>query len=160
MAFIKPKAKQQGVVLIVALIMVVAVTGIAVTLMSSSSIDIKITNAAFEREEAENTLMGNVQKVIATEVAKDGASTLLFAQEQIPGDSIALGSIGNTQSELSNINNGAMNLNCPRDYAPTPVIVCNMVQINSTLTYGSKSKHTITVTTGIAQQMARQNTGG
>ena len=55
MAYLKQlQKKQQGVVLITALIMVIAVTGIAVTLMSSSSIDIKITNAAQEREVAEN----------------------------------------------------------------------------------------------------------
>ncbi|MEX6631850.1 hypothetical protein SGI36_21615, partial [Providencia rettgeri] len=70
-------SKQQGVVLIVALIMVVAVTGIAVTLMSSSSVDMKITNAAFEREEAENALMGNVQQVIADEATKGGTSYFL-----------------------------------------------------------------------------------
>ncbi|MGB1292360.1 MAG: pilus assembly PilX family protein, partial [Pseudoalteromonas sp.] len=58
------KNKQQGVVLITALIMVIAVTGIAVTLMSSSSIDIKITNAAQEREVAENQLIGEVQRII------------------------------------------------------------------------------------------------
>ena len=53
MAYLIPmKNKQQGVVLITALIMVIAVTGIAVTLMSSSSIDIKITNSAQEREVA------------------------------------------------------------------------------------------------------------
>ncbi|MEC8226210.1 MAG: pilus assembly protein PilX, partial [Pseudomonadota bacterium] len=40
MAHLTLQKKQQGVVLIVALIMVVAVTGIAVSLMSSSSIDI------------------------------------------------------------------------------------------------------------------------
>ena len=38
----KQAKNQQGVVLITALIMVIAVTGIAVTLMSSSSIDVKI----------------------------------------------------------------------------------------------------------------------
>ncbi|MCQ8877815.1 pilus assembly protein PilX [Pseudoalteromonas shioyasakiensis] len=160
MANLKPVAKQQGVVLIVALIMVVAVSGIAVTLMSSSSIDIKITNAAFEREEAENILMGNVQRVIAVEAAKDGTSKLLYTKEQIPGDAIALETIGQTESELSNLNDGAMDLPCPRDYDYTAGIACNMVQINSTITYGSKSKHTITVTTGIAQQMASLNTGG
>ena len=53
MAHVTLAKKQQGVVLIVALIMVVAVTGIAVTLMNSSSIDIKITNAVQEREVAE-----------------------------------------------------------------------------------------------------------
>ena len=43
MAHLTLQRKQQGVVLIVALIMVVAVTGIAVTLLSSSSVDIKLT---------------------------------------------------------------------------------------------------------------------
>ena len=66
MAHLSPtRSKQQGVVLITALIMVIAVTGIAVTLMSSSSIDIKITNAAQEREVAENQLIGEVQRIIA-----------------------------------------------------------------------------------------------
>ena len=61
MAYLSKHAnKQQGVVLITALIMVIAVTGIAVTLMSSSSVDIKITNAAQEREVAENELIGEV----------------------------------------------------------------------------------------------------
>ena len=58
MAHLTMMHKQQGVVLIVALIMVIAITGIAVTLMSSSSVDIKITNAAQEREAAENELIG------------------------------------------------------------------------------------------------------
>ena len=62
MAYLKSSpTKQQGVVLITALIMVIAVTGIAVTLMSSSSIDVKITNAAQEREVAENELIGEVK---------------------------------------------------------------------------------------------------
>lgn len=52
----KSQIKQQGVVLITALIMVIAVTGIAVTLMSSSSIDIKITNAAQEREDRKSVV--------------------------------------------------------------------------------------------------------
>ena len=62
--------KQKGVVLITALIMVIAVTGIAVTLMSSSIIDVKITNAAQEREVAENELIGEVQRVISDEANK------------------------------------------------------------------------------------------
>ena len=78
MAYLIPmKNKQQGVVLITALIMVIAVTGIAVTLMSSSSIDIKITNSAQEREVAENELIGEVQRMIADE-ASNGATNQFF----------------------------------------------------------------------------------
>ena len=69
---------QKGVVLIIALIMVIAVTGIAVTLMSSSSIDVKITNAAQEREVAENELIGEVQRVISDEANKGAANQFFF----------------------------------------------------------------------------------
>ena len=161
MAYLKPHSRQHGVVLIVALIMVVAVTGIAVTLMSSSSIDMKITNAAFEREEAENVLMGNVQQIIANEAKKGSASHFLYTQAQIPdGDAIVLEKIDNTTSTMNNLNNGVLDLPCPRRFNFTEGISCNMVQVNSTITYGSKSKHTITITSGIAQEMASLNTGG
>ncbi|BDF93623.1 MULTISPECIES: pilus assembly PilX family protein [Pseudoalteromonas] len=160
MAHLKLASKQQGVVLIVALIMVVAVTGIAVTLMSSSSVDMKITNAAFEREEAENALMGDVQQIIATEANKGGTSHFLYTRAQIPNGEIALAKVDETVSTMSNLNSGALDLPCPRKFNFTAGISCNMVQVNSTITYGSKSKHTITVTSGIAQEMASLNTGG
>lgn len=82
MAYLKQsQKKQQGVVLITALIMVIAVTGIAVTLMSSSSIDIKITNAAQEREVAENELIGEVQRMISDEANK-GANNQFFFESR------------------------------------------------------------------------------
>lgn len=154
---------QRGVVLISALIMVIAVTGIAVTLMSSSTIDIKITNAAQEREVAENLLMGNVQQVIADEAARsidDGGNRFLYTQAQIPNGKLPLGKIGNTTSEMSNLNNGKLDLLCPRKFSFTAGVACNMIQVDSTVTYGSKSKHTLTITSGIAQEMASLNTGG
>ena len=160
MAYLKPAAKQQGIVLVVALIMVVAVTGIAVTLMSSSSVDIKITNAAFEREEAENLLMGNVQQLIAGEANKGGTSHFLYTRAQIPNGTLELPQIDDTTSTMSNLNNGALDLPCPRKFNFTAGISCKMVQVNSTITFGSKSRHTITVTSGIAQEMASLNTGG
>ena len=77
------RAKQQGVVLITALIMVIAVTGIAVTLMSSSSIDIKITNAAQEREVAENELIGEVQRMISDEANKGAANQFFLSPDEV-----------------------------------------------------------------------------
>ncbi|WP_283711011.1 pilus assembly PilX family protein [Pseudoalteromonas prydzensis] len=152
--------KQRGVVLIVALIMVVAVTGIAVTLMSSSTIDIKITNAAQEREVAENELVGEVQKVIATEASKGEKSRFFLAQQYedseenkvIKQDISLLGS--EMKSIMINMNNGQLELNCPRTYSYTAGVSCNMVQVSTTIEYGSKSKHSLTIVTGIAQEMA------
>ncbi|NMM41640.1 pilus assembly PilX family protein [Pseudoalteromonas arctica] len=155
--------KQQGVVLIVALIMVVAVTGIAVTLMSSSTIDIKITNAAQEREVAENELIGEVQKVIVTEAAKGAASSFFLTPNETKTDDTSVITINEKnislpgsemKSIMINMNNGRLELNCPRTYSYTAGVSCNMVQVSTTIEYGLKSKHSLTIVTGIAQEMA------
>ncbi|WP_404340661.1 pilus assembly protein PilX [Pseudoalteromonas mariniglutinosa] len=160
MASITSLHKQQGVVLIIALIMVVAVTGIAVTLMSSSSIDIKITNAAQEREVADNELMGTVQQMIADEAQRGGASRFLLTPAEIPAQGLDMGTIGNTTSRLTNLNNGALDLTCPRRFNFTAGVSCNMIQVETTISYGSKSNHTLTIVSGVAQEMASLNTGG
>ena len=155
--------RQQGVVLITALIMVIAVTAIAVTLMSSSTIDIKITNAAQEREVAENELVGEVQKVIATEAAKGAASSFFLTPNETKTDDTSVITIkekdislsgSDMKSILNNLNNGQLELNCPRTYSYTAGVSCNMVQVSTTIEYGSKSKHSLTIVTGIAQEMA------
>lgn len=160
MAQLKLQKNQKGVVLIVALIMVVAVTGIAVTLMSSSSVDIKITNASQEREVAENELIGVVQQVISNEAAKGGNSAFLMKATEIPETGFDMGNLGDTANNLTNLNNGALDLPCPRKYNFTAGVSCNMVQVDSTISYGTKSKHALTISTGVAQEMASLNTGG
>ncbi|MBB1277473.1 MULTISPECIES: type IV fimbrial biogenesis protein PilX [Pseudoalteromonas] len=167
-------SKQQGVVLLTALIMVIAVTGIAVTLMSSSTIDIKITNAAQEREVAENQLIGEVLRVIASEAKKGADSDFFLTPDEIATDSGKLDGDGNKitipekditepghemKSIMTNLNNGLLELNCPRSYSFTAGVSCNMVQVSTTIEYGSKSKHQLTIVTGIAQEMASTGKG-
>ncbi|MET6758014.1 pilus assembly protein PilX [Pseudoalteromonas sp. NCIMB_1079] len=170
--------KQQGVVLLTALIMVIAVTGIAVTLMSSSTIDIKITNAAQEREVAENQLIGEVQRVIASEAKKGADSDFFLTPDEIATDSGKLDGDGDgdgnkiiipekditepgheMKSIMTNLNRGSLELNCPRSYSFTAGVSCNMVQVSTTIEYGSKSKHQLTIVTGIAQEMASTGKG-
>jgi len=59
--------KQSGVVLITALIMIFAVSGIAVSLMSSSTIDLKIVGSNNEKEVASNLVNGDSQRTIGDE---------------------------------------------------------------------------------------------
>ncbi|MCK8134042.1 MULTISPECIES: pilus assembly PilX family protein [Pseudoalteromonas] len=166
--------KQQGVVLITALIMVIAVTGIAVTLMSSSTIDIKITNAAQEREVAENQLIGEVLRVIASEAKKGAGSNFFLTRDETKTDTGKFDSDGkkkykfekditeagnDMKSIMTNMNHGSLELNCPRSYSYTAGVSCNMVQVSTTIEYGSKSKHQLTIVTGIAQEMASTGKG-
>lgn len=151
--------KQQGVVLIVALIMVVAVTGIAVTLMSSSSIDIKITNAAQEREAAENELIGTVQEVISNETSLNSNSRFFNHRVNVPDTGLDLGIVNNTTNTMFNRNAGPLALKCPRRFDSSEIYKCNMLEINSTVQYGTKSTHSLTIRSGVAQQMLDINSG-
>ena len=157
--------KQQGVVLITALIMVIAVTGIAVTLMSSSSIDIKITNAAQEREVAENELIGEVQRMISNEANKGANNQFFLSPDEVISiaaadkEGMVIATHDDMQSKMINLNNGALDLECPRRFNFTAGISCNMVQVATTIEYGSKSKHTLTIVTGVAQEMASISKG-
>ena len=153
------KKKQQGVVLITALIMVIAVTGIAVTLMSSSSIDIKITNAAQEREVAENQLIGEVQRIIADEASKGAANQFFLTPEEVSDNGVVMAERDDMKSNMINLNNGVLDLECPRRFNFTAGISCNMVQVSTTMEYGSKSKHQLTIVTGVAQEMASISKG-
>jgi type IV pilus assembly protein PilX len=153
------KKKQHGVVLITALIMVIAVTGIAVTLMSSSSIDIKITNAAQEREVAENQLIGEVQRIIADEARKGAANQFFLTPEEVTDTGIVMAERDDMKSNMINLNNGVLDLECPRRFNFTAGISCNMMQVSTTIEYGSKSKHQLTIVTGVAQEMASISKG-
>jgi type IV pilus assembly protein PilX len=158
-------SKQQGVVLITALIMVIAVTGIAVSLMSSSSIDIKITNAAQEREVAENELIGEVQRMISDEANKGANNQFFLSPDEVTskagGDKngMVIANNNDMHSKMINLNKGALNLQCPRRFNFTAGISCNLVQIATTIEYGSKSKHQLTIVTGVAQEMASVSKG-
>jgi type IV pilus assembly protein PilX len=150
MAFVN---NQRGVVLISAMLMIVAVSAIAVTLMSSSSVDLKISNAVQEREEAENLLMGEVQRAVATQTALGGNSLFTRSRQQLElGNNTFKGQNGAVNT-VTSLNKGPMEINCPRSYAFTAGITCNMTQLETTITYGAKSQHTITVVTGIGQEM-------
>ncbi|WP_286937674.1 MULTISPECIES: pilus assembly protein PilX [unclassified Pseudoalteromonas] len=161
----KHASKQQGVVLITALIMVIAVTGIAVTLMSSSSVDIKITNAAQEREVAENELIGEVQRMISDEASKGAANQFFLTPDEVSthagadDEGMVIATHDDMQSKMINLNQGALDLECPRRFNFTAGISCNMLQISTTIQYGSKAKHELTIVTGVAQEMASISKG-
>ena len=151
---------QKGVVLVAALVMLLAVTGIAVTLMSSSSVDIKMTNAAQERERADHQLMGETETAIASEVNQGSDSRFLWTLAEFAnaGDAVTLNVAGNeSTSTLTNMNPGPTTLNCPRRFAYTEGVVCNMMQLDTTLNYGGKSTHTVAVSSGIAQELLDLN---
>ena len=149
--------KQQGVVLITSLVMIIAVTGIAVTLMSSSSIDIKMIGAAQENDVAEYWVRGDAERAINQEVIASGNSRLLYLSGQFPADDTIGLDVTATGSKstvtLFNNNNGPTLLNCPPRIAVTNGIKCNTLRVQSSLKYGKGDKHTVVIQSGIAQEL-------
>ncbi|TMO64553.1 pilus assembly PilX family protein [Pseudoalteromonas aurantia] len=153
--------KQQGIVLVTAMVMIVAVTAVAVTLMSSSSIDLKITNAAQEREQAENLLIGEVQRVIQSESKKpSGSNHFLMSPQQLEIDkNKTFPGEHDTDNEMRALNSGAMQLNCPRSFKYTKGVMCNLTEISTTVEYGTRTRHRLTVVVGVGQQYINKSQG-
>ncbi|AOT09246.1 pilus assembly PilX family protein [Pseudoalteromonas luteoviolacea] len=153
------QAKQQGMVLIVSMVLIVAVTSIAVTLMSSSTLDIKITNAAQERETAEAYLMGEVQRLVKEQKQLFGASKFHLTNGKIDANDNGVHKFDNESQEspvdyeLRNLNKGQLEVPCPRVYGYTEGVVCNMTELTSSVEYGDQGRHKVTVVIGIGQEI-------
>ncbi|MCO7186977.1 MULTISPECIES: pilus assembly protein PilX [unclassified Pseudoalteromonas] len=151
--------KQQGMVLIVSMVLIVAVLSVAVTLMSSSTIDIKVTNAAQEREAAEALLMGEVQRIISQEKVLFDASVFHARNGQFENDAGEMvGRVIRNDEEMeleslqANLNSGQLLLECPRVFNFTAAVGCVITEVESTVQYGDQAQHQVTVVIGVAQE--------
>ena len=151
--------KQRGVVLITAMLMIVAVTAIAVTLMSSSTVDIKITNAAQERAQAESQLLGELQQVIQAQINSGNQSAFMLKRAEIAGVWQNIPTSDGATHRLRNLNLGELELKCPPEYAVTHGVVCNITEVQSTITYGRQNQHTVTYVVGIGQEVINISEG-
>ncbi|MEI4548930.1 MULTISPECIES: pilus assembly PilX family protein [Pseudoalteromonas] len=145
--------KQKGVVLVAAMLMILMVSGIAVSVMSGSALDSKMVNATQESYRAESSVRGNTEEVIKDELAKNGKSQFLMLKSAYPTDTVTLSTSG-AKVVMVNENNGPVDLlGCPPRFAPTPNMQCNYVKLTASGVYGKGNKHTMTLNTGITQEM-------
>jgi len=156
MAYVNSK-QNQGFVLVTALLMLLAVTGIAVSLMGSSSIDLKITQTAQEREQSETQVKGDADKALISEMNKTAdLNRFLYLSGQF-GDQESLDITPtnvNSTVTLFNMNKGPVIVDCPPKFAATSGIKCNMLRVNTELNYGKNDKHLVAVRNGIVQELA------
>lgn len=148
-------AKQQGIVLVAAMLMILMVSGIAVTVMSGSAVDSKMVNATQDAYRAESVARGETDKAIKTEIDAKAANKFLIKKKAYPNSQSLDLTVGNTTMTLTNENrsNVVDLLDCPPRFAPTPGIKCNYLKLTTAKKYGKGDKHTITLNTGIEQEM-------
>jgi len=134
-----------------------------VTLVSSSSIDLKMMAAAQESEiSIAQVKADSMMTIVEEKKAAAENNRLLFEPGKFPVD-ITIGldvTPAGVPSSVTiyNSNLGPSLLDCPIVVNPTPGIKCNMLRIEAVLNYGKKDsnnegKHSVTINSGIAQEM-------
>ena len=151
------QAKQRGVVLVVSLVFLVALTAVAAALMQNSTTDMKMSGASEEKVVAMQDAISAVDEVILTH-RQNG-----FVRP-IKGDNFpianALPVAPNTEAtarvEVAN-NRFELDLGCPHADADeangADEIDCNVLQVIVTRNYGREGNSNIQVSSGIAQQL-------
>jgi len=154
--------KQTGVVLIMALIMIIAVSGIAVTLMNSSTTDLKILMGTRDKEIASNLVKGDSHRTIGAEKLIGTNSRFYRLKGQFEAQTnknFNITAAGSSSTVLLfNENNGPDLLPCSARFAPTPGLKCNYLRMETRLNYGNQDsngigKHNIEVHSGVVQAL-------
>ena len=148
--------KQQGVVLIVSLVFLIALTAVAAALMQNSTTDMKMSGASQEKSIALQEAISSMDQVIYNQVnqvngqnhftANTANFPILAANIAVPVD---------TTAAISLANPFVLEADCPHSFSASSVQVfkCNVLRVQVDRVYGRNNGMTIQVNSGIAQQL-------
>ena len=155
--------KQRGIILVIALIFLVALTALAAALMQNSTTDMKMSGASEMKEEATQAALSAVDEIIFNQVApgKDN----LFARPLVGNfplnDQADL--LPDTTTEATGTVSVSVNSplllvpDCPPSKlaSSTGVFSCNVLIIEVSRSYGRHNNSQLNVQSGIAQQLLK-----
>ncbi|MEC8328835.1 MAG: pilus assembly protein PilX [Pseudomonadota bacterium] len=147
--------RQKGVVLVAAMLMLLMVSGIAITVMSGSALDSKMVNASQDTYRTESLTKGDTELAIKDELQSGAANKFLIKRSAYPASQQYIINSNDTRIVMTNENTNPNVdlLECPPKFAATSGIKCNYLRLNSTQSYGKKNRHTMNINTGIQQEM-------
>jgi Tfp pilus assembly protein PilX len=150
------RRQQQGVVLVVSLVFLVALTAVAAALMQNSTTDMKMSGATEEKSVALQEAVSASDEVIFNELAPgvvnrfalpiNGNNFPIVAADLLP----ATQSNANAQINLANTSQ-----TCPATKGnnfSAGEIGCNNFRITTTRNFGRNNQNVITVNAGVSQQ--------
>jgi Tfp pilus assembly protein PilX len=155
---INRRVEQQGVVLVVALVFLVALTAVAGAMMQNTITDVKMSGASQEKVIATQEAISAMDQVIYNEVTKANGTNSFAAeianfplQPNVTAD--------NTSAEISLANPFNIESDCPhlKSASSVQVFKCNLLKVQIDRSYGRTNTSTVEVNSGIAQQLL---TGG
>lgn len=150
--------KQQGVVLIVALVFLIALTAVAAALMQNTTTDIKMASASQEKSVVTQETISEMEQIIFNEVRRvDGENEF---SKIITGEVTLTPIRVNTTANLVSANQYGFDVECPRAIkgTSTGTLKCSIKRVQVNRTYGRNSNHIVQVNSGIAQVVIT-NTG-
>jgi type IV pilus assembly protein PilX len=151
--------KQQGVVLVVALVFLVALTAVAGALMQTTTSDMKMSGASQEKTIATQESISAIDQVVFGQInvggANNGLAQPLSTFAGLGLDVSATVSAKDTTATILDATPNSLVVDCPHSQMATSVQVfkCNALLIQITRSYGRNKASTIQVSSGVSQQL-------
>jgi hypothetical protein len=158
--------KESGVVLIVSLVFLVALTAVAAALMQNTTTDMKMSGASEEKVVADQEVVSAIDEFVFNEVTGGGGNNI-FAQPvatfqggaiDIKADLVNTNKQGDIDTALLDLANNQFQreLPCPRSRTPSSSSVgCNILRIQISKKYGRHKTSTVEVNSGIVQEVIK-----
>jgi Tfp pilus assembly protein PilX len=151
----KRPCKQEGVVLIVSLVFLIALTAVAAALMQNTSTDMKMSGASQDKLIASQETLSQMDEIIYNQVRKvNGTNSFTSALPLFPiTPTVNKSSI--TTAQITIVNPLNLIVDCPHTRAASSVQVfkCNVLNVQVARRYGRTKNSAIQVNAGIAQQL-------
>lgn len=150
-----PLKKQSGVVLVVSLVFLIALTAVGAALMQNTTTDMKMAGASQIKSVALQEAMSEMDRVIYNQVRRIGdlnAFTLPMAKFPY---SPTVYKAAVTEAEIVVANEYKLEADCPhsRNASSIQVFKCNLLRVQLTRKYGRKDNSEVDINSGIAQQL-------
>jgi hypothetical protein len=155
--------KQQGVVLIVALVFLIALTSVAAAIMQNTTTDMKMSGASEDKVIATQEAISSIDEVIYRQVnggsGNNGFSSAIIKFPLTLTDTLTETNSGNTTTASVDITNNEFELeaDCPHSTSAssTQIFTCNVLRVQVIRHYGRTKTNKIVVNSGVAQQLLR-----
>lgn len=160
---IKLGNKQRGVVLIISLVFLIALTSVAAAIMQNTTTDMKMSGASEDKVVATQEAVSSIDEVIYRQVnggsGNNGFSSAIVKFPITLTDTLTKTNSGNTTSAIVDITNNEFELeaDCPhsRTASSTQIFTCNVLRVQVNRHYGRTKTNKIVVNSGVAQQLLR-----
>jgi hypothetical protein len=154
---------QKGVVLIVSLVFLIALTAVAAALMQNTTSDMKMSGASEEKVVATQEAISATDEVLFRQInGGSGNNAFTAALVKFPitvTDTLTKTNVGNdTTANIDIINNDLeLEADCPHSRAASSaqVFTCNVLRVQVNRQYGRKNTNNVAVNAGVAQQLLR-----